>query len=240
MFNVFLFIAIADILMIAILNGLGYWAVEKEMKDTWKGEKTMEIRKSRRLAKEWREKHPILNWLQSYYYCTKRVFEYPGDWYRECKWFIQRGKRGYSDRDLWGFHNYLQRVIKEGCIYLKENKHGVPCEVDDGTIPTSKDGNWTDAGFEKARKKWDKILDKIIWSFEALEKVEYRDWILVPEEKDRPRLRKFVKSLNNPDEEPLFEDLPPREPTHLMTKTEMKKYNEGWDLFKKYFQNLWD
>ena len=218
---------------------IGYLSVEKEMEDNWKDEKTMEIRKSQNLAKEWTEKHPILTRFQDFYYAVNRISEKPGDFYRECKWFIQRGKRGYSERDVWGFYDYLNKVILGGLKKLKDTKTGCPCMVDEGDIPTGKDGNWTKAGETKAQKKWEKILDKMIWTFEALEKVENHEWEIVRNEKDRKELKNFVKRYNSPDKEPLFEGLELKK-IHLMTKSEMRKYNEGWDLFKKYFQCLWD
>lgn len=56
------------------------------------------------------------------------IVEFP----REVKYFIQRGRRGYSDSDVWNFHNYLSKVIAGGLKDLSENAHGYPCSFDKG------------------------------------------------------------------------------------------------------------
>ena len=35
----------------------------------------------------------------------------PKQWYRETKWFIQRGRRGYSERDLWNLSDHIARSV---------------------------------------------------------------------------------------------------------------------------------
>lgn len=52
----------------------------------------------------------------------------PSATYRNAKYFWQRGKRGYSDRDLWSFDTYLSNVIRDGVRSLNEIKHGWPGE----------------------------------------------------------------------------------------------------------------
>lgn len=50
----------------------------------------------------------------------------PGATYRNFIAFWQRGKRGWSDRDTWGFDTYLAGVIRDGVQSLNDNKHGWP------------------------------------------------------------------------------------------------------------------
>ena len=40
----------------------------------------------------------------------KLFIDNPRDFKNNIKWFIQRGKRGYSDRDLWSFDWYLAEI----------------------------------------------------------------------------------------------------------------------------------
>ena len=47
---------------------------------------------------------------------------------RNIKYFWQRGKRGYSDRDLWGFDHFLATVIRDGVRDINKIKHGWPGE----------------------------------------------------------------------------------------------------------------
>ena len=68
--------------------------------------------------------------------------------FKEIKWFIQRGKRGWADCDTWNFDTYIARVIKEGTEYLLEHQHGYPSGLTD--------------------KKWREILKEIVWAFDYL------------------------------------------------------------------------
>lgn len=72
------------------------------------------------------------------------------DLYLKIKWFIQRGRRGFADCDVWDFDIYLSRIIKDGLKELKQWKDGYPCDV--------------------SPKEWDKILSDIIYTFETEEK----------------------------------------------------------------------
>ena len=49
--------------------------------------------------------------------------------YRDARDFIQRGKRGYSDSDLWSFDTYLSGVISKGLIHLRDTTHGYPTDM---------------------------------------------------------------------------------------------------------------
>lgn len=127
--------------------------------------------------------------LQELYYRIRRlvvfILDIPRDSYRAIKRGIQRGYRGWADEDVWGFDYYLTKVILGGLKRLKETKHGYPCDL--------------------TEKKWDKIINKMIYTFET------------------------NKSLFEGNK--FFEQL---------SKEEQKKYNEGFKLFQKYFNSLWD
>jgi hypothetical protein len=43
------------------------------------------------------------------------------------KWFIQRGVRGYSDRDVWNLDTYIFKILSKGLIRLADTTHGHPC-----------------------------------------------------------------------------------------------------------------
>jgi len=88
-------------------------------------------------------------------------------------------------------------------------------------------------------KEWKKIIGKIIWTFEAIKKIENHEWILVDDESKRKELRNFVRRLNKQPKDRIFDNIPPNK-WHLMTKREMLKYHEGWSLLKQYWFSLWD
>lgn len=70
------------------------------------------------------------------------ILEKPHDLYREIKYFIQRGRRGYSDRDMWDLGQYINHILLCGCTKYRKDMLGYP-------------GFMTEA-------RWTKILDEII------------------------------------------------------------------------------
>jgi len=61
----------------------------------------------------------------------------PIQWYRHTKWFIQRGRRGYSDRDVWNLYQYAAKVLRGSLIQLANESLGYPGE--DTEWPTHED-----------------------------------------------------------------------------------------------------
>lgn len=157
------------------------------------------------------------SWLRNKYLYIYRFFlhikDFPQDFYLESKYFIQRGIRGYSDRDIWGFDEYLSEVITKGLKDLKNQVHGVPCEF------ASKDGAEIDL------EGWKNVLNEIIWTFEVTQKINNREWWKWSyKERKKKSLKKFAKKENK----------------HIMTSEEIKRYNNGWKLLQKYYFSLWD
>lgn len=74
------------------------------------------------------------------------------DLFNSIKWFIQRGRRGYADCDVWGFDEYLNGVILEGLKRLQKDKYGYP-------------------GSLKNPEQWTKILQEMIDGFEAYQAI---------------------------------------------------------------------
>lgn len=53
-------------------------------------------------------------------------FKYFEDLYYQAKWFVQRGRRGYSDRDVWGWCDHHSRIMVGVLISLRKTTHGYP------------------------------------------------------------------------------------------------------------------
>ena len=158
-----------------------------------------------------RKEHPIKYFFLDTWRLLIIMWEKPGYIYREIIWFIQRGKRGYADCDVWDFDSYLSDVIKNGIKQLKEHHHGHSCWEE----------GMTD---DEAEQKWNNILDDIIFTFTVEKKKEDVEWIYLPKKKQTTKIKKFAKDLD----------------IHIMTKEERDRYNKGWFYFKKYFGKLWD
>jgi len=78
--------------------------------------------------------------------------------FRNIKYFIQRGRRGYSDEDLWGFNDYLCKIIPPALRHLK-NGTGCPGDLWDGKAKNDE------------CHKWDEILEEMAQGFEATEEI---------------------------------------------------------------------
>ena len=102
------------------------------------------------------------------------------DFFREIKWFIQRGKRGYADCDVWDFDSYLSRVIANGVRELKDGT-GYPADL--------------------SVRKWNTTLEKIAVGFEAQVKLpdfptrEDEKKLLVKAKIGMELFQKYFKSL---------------------------------------------
>jgi len=59
-------------------------------------------------------------------YRIYRLFEVIKNFPREVKYFIQRGRRGWSDKDLWSLDDYLAQVIGGSLKDLSSTIHGYP------------------------------------------------------------------------------------------------------------------
>lgn len=213
--NIFHWIYYIDITLIALFYLIGFLSIEKEFKDVDKND-DMDLEESDKIYKKWEESHPILNWFQSYYYRLGRICEYPEEIYDEIKYFIQRGKRGYSDRDLWGFPWYLAEMLPKALKQLKEIQH---------ILPTWKQGEPE----EVAQKRWYGIMDNMIYTFEIAHKILNDHYIYCPSGLyDIERYKEIRENMSE------------LEFTTIMTKEECLKYENGWELFQEHFFSLWD
>ncbi len=163
-------------------------------------------------------------WDQSLWFIRYGVWMWLGD----LKWRIpnwwQRGQRGWGDADTWGLDSYLARVIRDSIKHLRTYVHGHPTLLEPIT------GNFVDD-----MDKWKYILDTIVETFETVLKIINIELQYIPSENYTENwfndtTRKW-KGFNkkNPDIK-----------TRPMTLNEIKKYEEGWNYFKKYFCTLWD
>ena len=129
--------------------------VKKGLKDVKEGKVTRykSIGQFDKEKEEWKKKHPVLYKLEQTYYSIRRFFIRIIDFFRyDIKYFIQRGKRGYADRDAWNFDYYLAKVISGGIDKLIKEVHGHPCDL-------------------KNIRQWKTILRKISKTFKTATKI---------------------------------------------------------------------
>jgi hypothetical protein len=138
-----------------------------------------------------------------------------------CLWIESKKKRKIHVRidnyDTWSMYTTLSHIILPMLKQLRDNKMGSPC-VDDEDVPwylrsTIAPGvdEWdVDLLFHK---RWEWIMDEMIWTFEQFVK---DDW----------ECAYFYDDYRGYDSEG--------------AKRHQEKINNGMRLFGKYYQGLWD
>lgn len=153
--------------------------------------------------------------------------------------------------DTWSLDSSLAHIILPALIQLKNTKHGVPSEFAyvGGADWESQDSfdfykETHDECFNIACKRWEDILDKMIWSFQQIvfdnwEKQyqhgtpEY-DWSSAEDYVD-PNTGKTEKTYRMIDKNP-SEHWTDYEGMRLHEE----RIQEGLELFGKYYKHLWD
>lgn len=144
--------------------------------------------------------------------------------------------------DTWSMDHTLSLIIHPLLIQLKNTTHGSP-NVDDEDVPEElrstsappKEKEWdTD---ENHHKRWEWALDEMIWAF--AQKID--------DDAERQFSTgkidiKFEKV--NIDGEDLYEMVKGPDDTYVFDREGWEKWNErkrnGFRLFGKYFESLWD
>lgn len=137
-----------------------------------------------------------------------------------CEWIHKHRKVKQVIRideyDTWSMDRTLAPIILVMLKQLKESKHGSPGDMPEFDMVSSSI-HWNnqltfpfyaeddDKAWEAGHKRFDEIMDKMIWSFE-----QYSD----PSAEDNLRGDEYIAHL--------------------------KRLQEGFDLFGKYYTGLWD
>jgi hypothetical protein len=134
------------------------------------------------------------------------------------------------DYDTWNFESTLSHIIVPMLKQLKKTKHGIP-----GCMPAFGD-KWEHTEEEQnlAAQQWEEIVDKMIFAFESSTfDWESQFWIQKPE-----------LDLDDYPEDDGKSSHPVR--WKIEGKCDWKgreeyaaRIQEGYELFGKYFQNLW-
>jgi hypothetical protein len=169
------------------------------------------------------------------------------------KHLYQRAVYGYSYQDLWSIEHWFMEMMPKMLRDFKKNLHGCPAHFtvrEDGTEYQS---------FEQGMKEWEAVIDRMIFCFTEMNedtcsmKNEFEDeW---HRQISKPREGKKVKDWFeqcDTDESgaPLYRMIqgevePELERNFRKKQKEILDYqntmkDEGLDLMKKYFWNLWD
>lgn len=158
-----------------------------------------------------------LPWYQESWYALHRLVSRIRMIPKRIKWFVQRGRRGWADCDIWSLDWYLAGWLPDALRHLKATKNGIPMEV----FPTEpqfiqEDGNPAPEAYEIANENWNYALDKMIAAFEAWTRIGNHDYPVSNE-----------GGWNIETQMRLLEQ-------------DEKIFQEGATLFIKHFGSLWD
>ena len=135
------------------------------------------------------------------------------------------------DYDTWSMDDTLAPIILPMLKQLKETKHGAPAvefkDVPEEFMPPDVK-IWMDKPGETDEnyfKRWDYVLDEMIWAFEQKCRDDWHDDYYgdyIEDEKSGPLGGRF-EWIN-----------------HDGMKKHQKRMSNGFRLFGKYYENLWD
>jgi hypothetical protein len=172
---------------------------------------------------------------------------------RTLKHWRQRAKRGYSYQDLWNIDYWFMETMPRMLQDFKKNLHGCPSEF------TTREDGTEYQNVDQGMKDWEAVIDRMIFCFTEMHedtcsmKNEFNDEY--HKQLSKPNEGKKVKDWFEPygtDKEgkPLYRwihgEVEPELKKNFWKKDkEIRDYrnkmkDEGFDLMKKYFWNLWD
>ena len=169
-----------------------------------------------------------ISWYQRVWwrFCWKyKAIEY---WWRKKR---QTWRTGFPHEQAWNFFSWHSETVLPRLKFLRNNLNGCPSEMFEKDYDDTSEAK-RELALDKAFRKWEKTLDKMIWSFEHWE--DTNDPIK-PKDYD-PRHKKTTYS----DDSVGYEGLDDRKWDWTPCEKHKERTQEGLDLFAKYYLNLWD
>ena len=162
-----------------------------------------------------------------------RSTDYLGDIIRgrRIRWFIQRRRRGFDDRELWSLNDTITRFVYPRLkAFAEQNKMGYPTAIfEDEDAGYGFGDKISDEREEYYTKKWDDLLNSMVLAFKYMDN--------------------DGEDIESGLGERMMDTWPSRIPDRDEEKwnaytTEMERREEvirvGLENFSCYFQNLWD
>ena len=132
---------------------------------------------------DFKKNNPIRNWINELFgrslfgYAPTYSLSHPHvlfmDLMRQIKWAYQRVYRHYDDRVCWSVDYWLDSIMPDILLRLKNTKQGTPIQFYDG-LPHDENYNYGDEGDKIAQGRWNEELEKMIAGFLASKKIN--DW----------------------------------------------------------------
>ena len=194
--------------------------------------------------KEWWGPYQIANLIP---FLSEETKENIGCWLSKtwvndlCNWFYSKNERKIKVRidkyDTWSMDDTLAHIILPMLKQLRETKHGSQW-VDDEDLPIYMRHGDPDGQDNWVHHKWDWVLNEMIFAFEQ-EFVDWQDQFIHGE----PEYHWELVGGSEDDDSGVYKQHQ-LNPDYWVDFAGMKLYNDriqnGFRLFGKYYQGLWD
>lgn len=159
--------------------------------------------------------------------------------YKFCTWVHDKKKRKVKVKldpwDSWNADHTLALIIYPVLKQLREKKHGSPM-VDYDDVPQhlrpdpdevikmlKEDPGWTD---EKLHDRWEWVMGEMIWAFE--------------QELAEDDESQFFEHPEDTDDDDIMASIGKIKIDQVGLRAHQERKQNGFRLFGKYYQNLWD
>lgn len=138
-----------------------------------------------RWDKEFKKENPIAYWVDNTlfkgegflgyapHYSLTNPFVLLRDIKDQLKWAYQRVVRNWDDRVCWSVDYWLDSIMPDILLRLKNTKQGTPIQFYEG-LPHDENYNYGDEGDKIAQERWSEELNKMIAGFMCSKKIS--DW----------------------------------------------------------------
>ena len=180
---------------------------------------------------------------------------------RQWKWAYQRATKGYADCDTWSISSWFLSVIPDMLDQMSDHLHSYPTFINDGTQPRSQ-AIVIDDEDNDAVKKWQEILREIAKKLRDADESQssiknkheeewskayrefHKEYGLFGEKLEQEAInsKKPGIQMHFPDEFPQWKEIMDRyrEEEKQVLKKRAQSLEDGLNLFKKWFWDLWD
>jgi hypothetical protein len=172
----------------------------------------------------------------------EKTYRLPKWWSRDFRYWAKRQyqkiRHGFALEESWDFYSHCATWSLPRLKHLRNNLNGHPAfllqEADELNSTRQEHFDFIkDVTLNKdAHKKWEEILDKIIWSMENHDKEP--DPIYPPNYSHK----QIITDLS--DSGTSYESLDKRAIDFSPVYEHEKRVQEGFELFGQHFRNLWD
>lgn len=175
---------------------------------------------------------PAWPWYKKLWMRVKWRYEDLAYWWRKKQ---QIKQDGFPHEQVWDFGHWHSEMVLPRLKFMRNNITGIPSNMFDDDYEHGKEWdmpkNERQAAENKALKRWEETLDKIIWSFENYDASINFDY---PEDYDH---RYTMKEYD--DGSVGFESLDERSPGTITADEHEARVQEGLQLFSRNYRNLW-